>query len=52
LSFASKDEEPEDGAEEDEDNAHEERVTALDVLNVIRKYSNQAPRNDAIPPRR
>jgi hypothetical protein len=39
-------------SEENEENAPEERVTALDVLNVIRKYSNQAPRNDAIPPRR
>ena len=36
------DEEP-----EDEEDALEERVTALDVLNVIRKYSNQAPRSDA-----
>ena len=34
-------------SEEDEENAPEERVTALDVLNVIRKYSNQAPRSDA-----
>ena len=41
------DEEPEDDAEEDKENAPEERVTALDVLNVIRKYSNQAPRSDA-----
>jgi len=45
--------EPEDDAEEDSeedaDNAPEERVTALDVLNVIRKYSSQAPRSDATP---
>ena len=41
------DEEPEDDAEEDKENAPEERVTALDVLNVIRKYANQAPRSDA-----
>ena len=38
------DKEPEKDPEED---ALEERVTALDVLNVIRKYSNQAPRSDA-----
>ena len=37
------DEEP----KQDEENPPEERVTALDVLNVIRKYSNQAPRSDA-----
>ena len=41
------DKEPEKDPEEDEENAREERVTALDVLNVIRKYSNQAPRSDA-----
>ena len=41
------DEVPGDDAEEDADNAPEERVTALDVLNVIRKYSNQAPQSDA-----
>ncbi len=41
------DKEPEDDAEEDEENAPEARVTALDVLAVIRKYSNQAPRSDA-----
>jgi hypothetical protein len=41
------DEEREDDAEEDEENALEERVTASDVLDVIRKYSNQASRNDA-----
>jgi hypothetical protein len=41
---------PEDDAEEDAENAPEERVTALDVLNVIRKYSSQAPRSDAIAP--
>ncbi len=40
-------EESADDAEEDADNAPEERVTALDVLNVIRKYSNQASRSDA-----
>jgi hypothetical protein len=43
-------EDPEGDAEENADNASEERVTALDVLNVIRKYSNQAPRSDAIAP--
>ena len=43
-----RDEEPEHDAEEDAENELEERVTALDVLNVIRKYSNQAPR--AMPP--
>ena len=42
-----RDEEPEHDAEEDAENELEERVTALDVLNVIRKYSNQAPRSDA-----
>ncbi|HXP68084.1 MAG TPA: hypothetical protein VOA88_02270 [Candidatus Dormibacteraeota bacterium] len=36
-----------DESEEDADNAPEKRVTALDVLNVIRKYSNQALRSDA-----
>jgi hypothetical protein len=41
------DEDSEDDAEEDADNAPEERVTALDVLDVIRKYSNQALRSDA-----
>ena len=41
------DKEPEKDPEEDEENPPEERVTALDVLNVIRKYSNQAPRSDA-----
>jgi hypothetical protein len=40
----------EDDAEADADDAPEERVTALDVLNVIRKYSNQALRSDAIAP--
>src|ERR1700735_655043 len=40
-------EDPEDDAEENADNAPEARVTALDVLNVIRKYSNQALRSDA-----
>jgi hypothetical protein len=48
-------EDPEDDAEENADNAPEERVTALDVLNVIRKYSSQAPRSDAtaspVPPK-
>ena len=43
----ASDEEPEDDGEPDADNAPEERVTALDVLNVIRKYSNQASRSDA-----
>ena len=41
------DKEPEKDPEEDEENPPEERVTALDVLNVIRKYSNQAPRSHA-----
>jgi hypothetical protein len=41
------DEVPNNDAEEDEDNAPEERVTALDVLNVIRKYSDQASQSDA-----
>jgi hypothetical protein len=43
------DAEPEDGTEEDADNAPEERVTALDVLNIIRKYANQASQSDATP---
>jgi hypothetical protein len=38
------DEETEDDAEED---APEDRVIAYDVLDVIRKYSNQAPPSDA-----
>ena len=37
----------EDDAEENAENAPEERVTALDVLNVFRKYGVQASRNDA-----
>ncbi len=37
----------EDDAEENAENAPEERVTALDVLNVVRKYANQASRSDA-----
>jgi hypothetical protein len=45
------DEEPEEDAEEDEeedeDNALEKRVTACDVLDVIRKYSNQVSRSNA-----
>ncbi len=41
------DEEPEEESEEDEENALEERVTALDVLNVVRKYSNQPSRSNA-----
>ena len=41
------DEEPEEDAEEDADNAPEQRVTALDVLDVFRKYAVQASRNDA-----
>ena len=36
-----------DESEEDSENAPEERVTAYDVLNVIRKYSNQASHSDA-----
>ena len=43
-------EDAEDDAGEDADNAPEEHVTALDVLNVIRKYANQASRSDAIVP--
>jgi len=54
-SDGESEEDPEDDAEENEDNAPEERVTALDVLNVIRKYSSQAPRSDAtaspVPPK-
>jgi len=46
-SDGESEEDPEDDAEENADNAPEERVTALDVLNVIRKYSNQALRSDA-----
>jgi len=46
--------EPEDDAEEDSaedaNNALEQRVTALDVLNVIRRYANQASRSDATAP--
>jgi hypothetical protein len=42
-------------SEDDEGNAPEERVTALDVLNIIRKYSNQASQSDAtassVPPK-
>jgi hypothetical protein len=41
------DEVPEDDAEENEEHAPEERVTASDVLDVVRKYSNQASRSDA-----
>ncbi len=48
-------EDAEEDSEEDADNAPEERVTALDVLNVIRKYSNQASQSDAtassVPPK-
>jgi hypothetical protein len=48
------DEEREDGAEEDSeedaDNSPEERVTALDVLNLVRRYANQASRSDATTP--
>src|ERR1700757_714420 len=40
-------EDPEDEAEESADNAPEKRVTALDVLNIIRKYSNQATQSGA-----
>src|SRR5580704_8656571 len=40
----------EQDAEQDAENALEQRVTALDVLNVIRKYSNQALPSDAIAP--
>src|SRR5579864_8383257 len=40
---------PDEEREDDADNAPEERVTALDVLNVIRKYANQASRSDATP---
>ena len=46
--------EPEDDAEEDSaedaNNALEQRVTALDVLNVVRRYANQASRSDATAP--
>src|SRR3984957_1533507 len=40
-------EESAEDAAEDADNAPEERVTAYDVLNVIRKYSDQASQSDA-----
>src|SRR6201993_3025367 len=40
-------EDPEDEAEENADNAPEKRVTALDVLNIIRKYANQATQSGA-----
>jgi hypothetical protein len=43
------DTEREDHTEEDADNALEQRVTALDVLNVVRKYANQASPSDATP---
>jgi hypothetical protein len=42
-----REDDTEKDAAEDADNAPEKRVTALDVLNVIRKYSNQALRSDA-----
>ena len=38
---------PDEEPEEEEENAFEERVTASDVLDVVRKYSNQASRSDA-----
>ena len=38
---------PGEESEENEDNVPEEQVTAYDVLDVIRKYSSQAPRSDA-----
>jgi hypothetical protein len=38
---------PDEESEENEDNVPEEQVTAYDVLDVIRKYSSQAPRSDA-----
>ncbi len=41
------DQEPGDDAEEDQENAPEERVTASDVLDVIRKYANHTSRSDA-----
>ncbi len=44
------DAEPGDDAEEDAENAPEERVTALDVLNLIRRYANQASRSAATTP--
>src|SRR5580704_16561227 len=49
------DDELEEDPEEDADNAPEKRVTAYDVLDVIRKYSNQASQSDAtassVPPK-
>jgi hypothetical protein len=38
---------PGEESEENEDNVPEEQVTALDVLDVIRKYSSQVSRSDA-----
>jgi hypothetical protein len=43
------DPDPDEDSEEDADNALEQRVTALDVLNVVRKYANQASPSDATP---
>jgi hypothetical protein len=45
-----REDDAEEDSEEDAENALEERVTALDVVNVIRKYSNQALRSDATAP--
>jgi hypothetical protein len=38
---------PDEEREDDEENECEERVTASDVLDVVRKYANQASRSDA-----
>jgi hypothetical protein len=38
---------PDEEREDDEENECEEHVTASDVLDVIRKYANQASRSDA-----
>jgi hypothetical protein len=47
---AEPEDDAEEDAEEDADNAPVERVPALDVLNVVRKYANQASRSDATAP--
>ncbi len=44
---SAADTDDDDESEEDAENEIEELVTASDVLNVVRKYANQAPRSDA-----
>ncbi len=46
-SDADADSDDDDESEEDAENEFEELVTASDVLNVVRKYANQASRSDA-----